>query len=358
MDEFRQQKFFPSLDGIRCLCILAVIQFHAYHWDSALPMANRGFLGVDMFFVVSGFLIVTLLLREKERTGTVALGAFYWRRLLRIHPPYLLMVVGLAVYYQFFAPNSKIAADTLAGLPAALTFTANWVATLGMFNILWSLATEEQFYLVWPWVQKYLPPRAIVVFLLAVLAVSQAVNFRLVTTPLDSLSIMEATFTPIALGALLANLLHHRRSFAAVAAATGFRGAPVVWGLGLLGALNLPGADIQGAERLVIQVTMAGFLASCVVRPRHALSAFLEWGPVARVGKVSYGMYLYHLVVLAAVGIVLAKVGLPSTGLQAALTLVATWAAAEVSFRFWESPFLKLKDRVPFRRSQESAAGK
>src|SRR5262245_42024739 len=98
-DEFRSRKTFASLDGIRCLSIVAVIWHHSVVGVPWLPGTERGFLGVDMFFVLSGFLIVTLLLRERDKTGAISMREFYARRALRIFPPYYALLAVLTVYF-------------------------------------------------------------------------------------------------------------------------------------------------------------------------------------------------------------------------------------------------------------------
>src|SRR4051812_43977390 len=102
---FLGTRSFGSLDGVRGLCILAVLWHHSGP-ASGIPLSQRGFLGVDMFFVLSGFLIVTLLLRERDRTGRISLRKFYARRTLRIFPIYYLLIFGLLFLYLVFRPES------------------------------------------------------------------------------------------------------------------------------------------------------------------------------------------------------------------------------------------------------------
>lgn len=345
MERYLQTKNFGSLDGLRCLCILAVVAFHSLPPGGPVTLVNRGFLGVDLFFVISGFLIVTLMLRERSKTGTVSMPKFYLRRVLRIFPAYFLFLGLLAALYLTVSRDSPEAGHFFAALPFELTFTANWVEVAGMASILWSLSTEEQFYLVWPVLQKYLGPKTLLVLLAVVIGVSQVFNFRLFGVSNADLLILQATFTPIALGAVLANVLHRPRGFAFVHRFTGFAGASLVWLAVLAVLLNLPGADISGWHRLAIQTAMVVFLASCVVREDHLLAPVLKWSPVARVGHVSYGVYLYHILALAVVDALMRKAGLSIDSVRFVATLALAVTLAEVSYRFWETPFLKVKDR-------------
>lgn len=349
--DYLRTRTFASLDGVRFLAITAVVFFHSAHAETPFTafntVINRGFLGVDLFFVLSGFLIVTLLLREQGTTGTIRIGQFYRRRALRILPPWALLLGVLALVYGLVNPGSVEARRYFEALPFNLTFTSNWVQAAGITGILWSLSTEEQFYLVWPLVQRYLGPRTIAVLLVLVIAVNQLFNFGIFRDAHDSLKVLQTTFTPMALGALLANLLHRPRGFAVVFPWTGFRGAPVVTLLVMVVLMAWPNDDISGLHRLAIQAAMTVFLASCVVREPHALRGALGWKPVARLGKVSYGVYLYHLVALALVNAGMARLGVDVGAVTAVLTLGLAFLFAEVSYRFWETPFLKLKDRTP-----------
>src|SRR6185503_13092808 len=158
---YRSTKFFGSLDGLRALSILAVIWHHC-GWQKVpgeWALAGTGYLGVHLFFVISGFLITTLLLREKEDTGRISLRDFYIRRTLRIFPLYY-TVIGLYVVTVFlFEKNPADAREFFGNLPFFLTYTSNWFVQLEgrvIFYFAWSLAAEEQFYLVWPTVEKLL----------------------------------------------------------------------------------------------------------------------------------------------------------------------------------------------------------
>jgi len=139
----------PDLDGLRAVAILAVVGFHA-----APDLVPGGYVGVDVFFVLSGFLITSLLVREFESTGDVALVPFYRRRAARLAPALLLVLaLGLGLY-AVFQPSSLPAAGR--GAAAAFTYSTDLVVgftgplALGPFLFVWSLAIEEQFYLVWP----------------------------------------------------------------------------------------------------------------------------------------------------------------------------------------------------------------
>jgi len=148
--------FVPGLDGIRAVAVLGVMLYHG-----GAPMATGWFLGVNMFFVLSGFLITSLLLGEWARRLSIRLGQFWARRARRLLPALLLMLVGVAAYARFFATPGEFADLRLDSL-STLFYVANWhfivsgsnyfaaAAQPSPLSHMWSLAIEEQFYIVWP----------------------------------------------------------------------------------------------------------------------------------------------------------------------------------------------------------------
>lgn len=347
--EYKSRRTFGSLDGFRCISILAVIWHHARGDLQLGRIGERGFVGVDMFFVLSGFLIVTLLLRERERGGDISLRAFYARRSLRIMPLYYGVVLGSALLFIGLRPDGSTATDIREGLPYLLTYTTNWVEVAGILSITWSLSAEEQFYLVWPPVQKY--ARRAVWVLIGLIVLSQAINFRLLDPALAKLGVgpddlpmlRESTFTPILFGVLLAYGLNDRAWFDRLSKVLGYRFAPVVLVLLLMLALEILPGDLRGWPRLVIHVIMVALLASAVLREDHALAPLLRWGPIVRIGVLSYGMYLLHMFV-EHYTTKLGDRGLPVI-LQFPLAVLGTYIVAEVSYRYYETPFLRLKKR-------------
>ncbi|MGA1616738.1 MAG: acyltransferase family protein, partial [Ilumatobacteraceae bacterium] len=146
--------YLPGLDGLRALAVIAVMIYHAD--PSWLP---GGFLGVEVFFVISGYLITLLLMAERERDGRIDLGAFWMRRARRLLPALFAVMVALSIYTTIFRPEAlgKVRGDLIAGFFYVSNWFQIWVgagyASSGDFaplRHLWSLAVEEQFYLVWP----------------------------------------------------------------------------------------------------------------------------------------------------------------------------------------------------------------
>jgi peptidoglycan/LPS O-acetylase OafA/YrhL len=339
---FATTKTFGSLDGLRAIAILAVVWHHANNAAPGWKIATRGFLGVDLFFTISGFLIVTLLLRERRRTGNVSLRGFYIRRFLRIFPAYylLLLVVGAVAFLKPGSPSSEA---VKRDLPFAIFFVSNFVPMRTLLAITWSLAVEEQFYLIVPTVEKC--ARSAMCFLLPLAYVLASLP-AFGTFPALQLPVFfrETTFGPILLGVILAHVLDDPRGHLWVSR-LGWRLAPLV-ALGLLLTVaSHPAEEFTGWPRLAAHWAMLALVASCVVREANILTPLLSVWSMRRIGAVSYGIYLYHLLVMHFV-----VNGLQATGLTQVFatfigTALGTWAVAELSYRLFEVRFLALKSR-------------
>jgi len=310
---------------------------------------DRGPLGVDLFFALSGFLITSLLLHERRQASgdrNISLVAFWIRRSLRIFPLYYAVLIAFVVHALFFREAGPIRDDFLKNLPFYATYTSNWF-TAGsfdhpiVFSFAWSLATEEQFYLVWPPILAVLGKRTLLVPAIvmgAFLVLDQSVergwlifdNAPLVTKMLRSFA------TPIGLGSLLAILSSHQP----VRFLLGQRWSSVVVLLCVIDAAIRPWSLLQ------MHFAMTALVGACALGPaNHYLAPLLENRVMRHVGVIGYGMYLLNVSVLTATRRVL---GGPSanTILVFVVGLVATILLASVVHRVIEKPFLRLKDLV------------
>lgn len=346
------RRHFAGLNGIRCLAILAVIWHHAPH-PAWMPIMTRGFFGVDLFFALSGFLIATLLIREKARSGRVSLKNFWIRRMLRLVPAYYFLLAALVVAYLVFKPGSPDTAKLVNGLPVYALYLSNWFhPDAPNLAPTWSLATEEQFYLVWPLVEAFAAPLVGGAIWLAAFVGNQLVNFGLLDgviaqhfglAPDQHPEILQTTFTPILLGVALAHLLHRRGTYAIIARIAGWRGASWAYALLLLALLNLPAADISGAFRLALHGVSALFIAAIILRPQGLMARGLESRVPNYIGTVSYGMYLYHLFCMHAATAIAPKAGAPWAIFI--LTALLTLLVSAVSYHVLEKPFLAMRSR-------------
>lgn len=359
-DAFQERPRFLALDGLRAFSILAVLWHHTVEGLGVLPADHNGFLGVDMFFVLSGFLIVTLILREQRRTGRFSLQQFYVRRVLRIFPAYYLVLAIVLLLVTVVASDSAMRAAFLDELPFYLTYTSNWIEASTIMAIAWSLAAEEQFYLLWPPIEKFFA-RRIALIAAGALLLNQLLNFGVLDGLLeqgfglqrDRYAILQVTFTPICLGVLLAHALADRRVFPRVQAILARPWAPWILLALLVAACNVPGSLI-GLPRLSIHLAMTLFLAACVLAEDHVLPRLLAHPLLVRIGVISYGMYLYHQLARHGVESLQRALGLDSPLLLFVGCSLLTIAVAEASFRLFEAPFTRLRRR--FRSGERSAA--
>lgn len=336
------------LDGVRGIAVVLVVLFHT----KVLP--GNGFIGVDVFFVLSGFLITTLLCEEHTRSGRIDLRAFYTRRARRLLPALSMLVTGAII-------ASLITTDLGGHLPIpvigllALGFVANWVTvifgqgTLGALSPTWSLAEEEQFYLVWPALLGLLlrlRPKHVVAILAAAIVVLVGVadamtnlvpHWSLFFNPVDRAA-------ELLLGALVSIVWRHRligHGFAVITRHWLFGwlvvglGAWTVWQTVLFQVPTYRLAAVLGALLLI----------HALDRPGALLSRLLSIAPLRHIGKISYGLYLYHLPITWTV-----KDEMPGVAfwLRAALSIGLAYLLALLSYRLVES-------RVLRRRSQPAA---
>lgn len=346
---FNRERHFGSLDGLRALSILGVVLHHTA--GDALPhsrVVHQGAEGVTLFFAISGFLITTLLLRERDRRGAIDLRAFYMRRSLRIFPLYyavLLLYVGLVYALERgSAPGQQF----FHNLPYFATYTSNWFVPLEgrvIFYFAWSLASEEQFYLVWPPLLRVLPSRnvalAVVGSVVAGIAAVELAAFFGAPVPTGLFWVVMKLPPAILLGVCAALLLHGPRGFALLAAPLAEKYASVVCLVIALATLA-----IEGVPRFVPHVAMTALVVACVIRPDHALAPLLALRPLAYLGTVSYGLYLLHVLVKNGLAKLLTKlVGAPVWWLLFPGTLLLATLVAGLSFRYFESPLLRIKKR-------------
>jgi peptidoglycan/LPS O-acetylase OafA/YrhL len=346
--------YLAGLDGLRALAVTAVVLYHA-----GVPWMEGGFLGVEVFFVISGYLITLLLLAEHDRSGRISLKDFWLRRARRLLPALYVLLVSVSVWCALFLRDEL--AELRGQLVAALAYITNWflIATgqsyfdqLGrppLLQHLWSLAVEEQFYLAWPVIMAVLlfftrrRLGAMAVALAAMAAASTIWMAVLYDPGADPSRVYYGTDTRAAglvLGALLA--LFWRPAALARGPVAGKGATLDVIGLGGLAVLGLlvtraseTGPFLYYGGFLLCGLASLGVIAAAA-HPRSVLAQVLGLQPLRYLGTRSYGIYLWHwpIFMLTRPGVDVdwstTRVWLVRIGLTLALT--------EVSYRLVEAP--------------------
>ena len=358
-DKSRRLGYLPALDGLRALAIIAVMLFHL-RTKSLFP---GGGIGVDLFFVLSGFLITTLLIQEWSRTGSISLRAFYERRALRLLPAVaLFMAIYVAVNLAFNGHEftGRQANDLLLrNVVLVATYGFNWLIALdgipgrGLSH-LWSLSVEEQFYLAWP-----------IILLLALRAHVPAIAIMLLSA---LMGVVSATLphtiggewtrlyygTDFRLqGLMLGSLVGQLYAVGIVNA--DLTRSPLFRGLLVLAVLLLTLVILFGRNESVLFLGGHTLVAICsavlvmgvLFARRNVFASALSNPILVYIGKRSYALYLWH----ATISVWLRSFdSVPHFVLTIALSLLA----AEISYRLVESPALALKSRLRERQRDAS----
>jgi peptidoglycan/LPS O-acetylase OafA/YrhL len=339
-----------ALDGMRAIAVVLVLLFHLQ-----VPAFSAGFVGVDIFFVLSGFLITTLLLTELERTGRISLPSFWARRARRLLPALLvvLLVVAFATWLTgTFTERTSVRGDLLAtaGYVANWHFigTSSYFADIGIDSPLehaWSLAIEEQFYLLWPIVALAAAsfsrrPRAAVGWIAVGIAVTSAGLLWLLWSPESVERAYMGTdariFEPLigAAGAALVATPRSRRHLDRWATLVLVLGvAALISGITMVAAI--PASYYRGGA-VLISIGTLGMLATLWTGHGGALSKVLGWAPIAWIGVISYGAYLWHWPLAVWLGA--RDTDGPVPTITRLAVVVATFAIAAASYYAIERP--------------------
>lgn len=365
----------PALDGLRAVAVALVVLFHL-----KAPGFEAGFLGVDIFFVLSGFLITSLVLDEIDRTGRISLPAFWARRIRRLVPALVVFLVTVAAVTWLTASLTE--RGSLRGdLIATTAYVANWrfIETSSYFNSTgiesplehtWSLAIEEQFYLVWPLAlialgaaSRWRRPRLAIGMLAGAGTLASAIMLAVLWEPSAVERAYMGTdarvFEPL-LGALGAAIVASPRLHGALErtgkAPALTRTVGLVGTLGLVGALWLirpEGSVYYRGGALFVSVMTLAVVAALWRSGTGTLSSVLSWAPLAWIGTISYGIYLWHWPVILWLGVRNVAPSFPV--LRAIVAAVVTVGFAALSFSLVEQPLRRRRIGGKPARSDRSA---
>ena len=351
--------YLPNLNGLRCIAAFLVLVHHVEQlrwlsgWESywEIPFFESvGKTAVNLFFVLSGYLITFLLIKEKEKVGDISIKDFYYRRILRIWPLYYFVVIcSFFVFPQFdifriqhfhydlFYENFQVAL-LLFGLFLS-NFFLIYYGFIPHVTQVWSIGIEEQFYLIWPWFIKYAPsvPRVILYFIInynllrvvfKVLHSTGYIHKVIYFPPIDCLAI-GGFFALIFLGKVKMPFMEYFQT-------SGFQWFILVVTSGLiLSGINIPFINYQ------VYSVLFGFLLLGISSDKSILN--LEFQPFNYLGKISYGIYMYHPVVIAVCLNVGNKLNQQNSVFIYTSSILLTTLVASLSYRIFEHRFISMK---------------
>lgn len=353
-------RYIPSLDGLRALAVLAVI---AYHFG--LVWAPGGLLGVTVFFVLSGYLITGLLLNEWRRTKRIDLKAFWMRRVRRLVPAIIVLLVCITALFSLF--NHELLTKMRPDILPSLLFYSNWhfiFQDVSYFEALgapsplthfWSLAIEEQFYIAWPLLLLFLFKRKTskktLIVIISAMIILSSVEMALLYDPMvDPSRVYYGTDTrafSLLIGALLAiiwsekriEILKDRLPSSIRPFALDLLGAVALLGLVVMMGLVSGFSSFSYYGGILLASLLTAILVAALVHPKSYLAKAFSLPPFVWVGKRSYGIYLWHYPVILFMN--------PPGSLDSAnpfyllLQLVIIGTCAALSYHFIEDPIRK-----------------
>jgi peptidoglycan/LPS O-acetylase OafA/YrhL len=348
-----QSKTIPSLYGLRAISILLVILSHCFLRARShnlatkllLALAGNGSVGVSIFFVISGFLITILLLKERSRFGSIDISDFYLRRVFRILPAFLLYIWATACL-----ASAGVLAIPLQQFWHALTFTMDYVPEKNWFlGHVWSLSVEEQFYLIWP-LLVVLCSRKVLAFIASAVIllgpfIRMADRLLLPGTRFEIEYMGHTRADMLMFGCLIALYFEHDRLHALLKKSNAF-GVPAVSALFLFIISPLLELRFGGIYIKTVGYTLQGLSISLIMlylvtRPNSISGRVFNSSIAIHIGAISYSLYLWQELFIG-----FRQFGFVSTFLR----IGAAFLLGEASYFFVESPMLRLKRRLSHER--------
>jgi peptidoglycan/LPS O-acetylase OafA/YrhL len=369
-----ESSYVPAFDGLRTLSIFGVILFHVVSTKCGLlqNIARRGWFGVDIFFVLSGFLITWLLLAEIDREGTIRLNRFYIRRALRLQPAYFsALILMLLARYLFDRPGFVLIYDAL---PYYLSYTFNLAIAFGTitvpsFVLAWTLCIEEQFYVCWPWcLRKVSAKRALLSVTIAILVIgAYRTSLYLwlnrghfwdpsITSWMRINWSTDTHIDTILIGCVLALALRSKRLHTLrekLAVSRCFPTLSVLFA-GIVAWIVTGRPWLYLTAGSTIAALSVGAVVVALFLQRDSWSSrLLSLPPLVFVGKLSYGVYLFHLLVWNGVAFTMGLRGIIegsliieffAVSLVCGISVLVAW----IHYNLVEVRFLSLRERFEF----------
>lgn len=317
-----QRFYLPELDGLRFFAFLAVFICHV---GPDVTLFQMGTFGVDLFFALSAYLITELLVREKDRFGTLDIRSFYVRRALRIWPLYFTFLAvtffASSIPWPYFVFCSAFLGNfgfAFMGEPSNIIFP------------LWSVSVEEQFYVLWPWAVRRFDRRGLAIIAAVLWSISICFRYIVRTHPAVYLYCTLGRLDSIAAGILVSCLLtRHRLTLTPLIRTVLCLAGGYLW---LAAGVCAKAGSITPVYALVA-VGCGAFLVGII-----GSSGWMQNPILVYLGRISYGLYVFHCTAL-----IFARAAVPGLAIPVAAVLTVTLAFA--SYRWLETPFLRLKKR-------------
>lgn len=359
----QEKIYFTNLNGIRAISALMVIYSHVEMIKSYFKLDNKfqnikhfGELGVMFFFVLSGFLITFLLLKEKEKMGGISYKNFYYRRILRIWPLYYLIVfLSLFVLPNFelfrtvtfnldIVDNSKLITIIILFVLLLPNLLIN-IYLVPFSTQTWSIGTEEQFYFVWPWVINKI--KKMFSFLIIIIITYNLILFIFEFIRVENIKYGKLIYyffstlklDCLAIGSLGALLLYKNNYILKI-----FKNLIVM----IIALIILIILIYSNTKFLFLNSTLYSLLFLIVLISlvyNKKLSQIIEFKIINYLGKISYGLYMYHQIVIVAVVNILLDFGYNESWIIYLLSILFTVILSMLSFEYFEKPFLNLKNK-------------
>jgi peptidoglycan/LPS O-acetylase OafA/YrhL len=373
MPEIKKKIFFENLDGLRFLSFLSVFLYHSFHTESVVIAGNpiylfftnvlfaNGNLGVNFFFVLSGFLITYLLIEEKKENGKINIINFWIRRILRIWPLfYFAVFLGFFVFPLLKQAFGQVPNET-ANLEYYFLFINNFdiikhgIPDASILGVLWSVAIEEQFYLLWPLILFVFPIKRYWIPFISIIVIS--IIFRSITN-VDLLNEVH-TLSCIgdmsigAFGAWAVNFENVKRVF------YNLKKYKIVFLYVVFAIIFLFRQELF-FDNYILRIFERPFIALVIIciilEQNYSKNSFYKMGKfkhLSKLGVITYGLYCLHFVGILITLTFMKKINLNDNLwmvllVETMLSLGLTIIIAKISYRYLERPFLKLKEKFSF----------
>lgn len=370
--------YFKNLDGLRFLCFLTVFFYHSFQTESAnvksssvyqfikFGLAENGFLGVNFFFVLSGFLITYLLIKEKELNKNINIPNFWVRRILRIWPLYFACIFIGFVLFPFAKELMGGQSEETANIWYYLTFTNNFdYINKGLpdapgLGVLWSIAIEEQFYFIWPLLLTVFPVKKY--WMVFVLVIISSLTFRAFNTEQKILELHTLScIGDMAVGGFGAWLILFSRKMQLYI--SNLNKANLILLYICLASIFLFRNELfthhyitRIFERFYIAIIMLlVILEQCYAK--KSLFKMSNFPLISKLGLITYGLYCFHFFIISGVSGIGKITGWQHNTpwiliAEPAIGLIITIIISKLSYKYFETPFLKLKDRFAYFRKK------